>query len=52
MEFLRAAHRRGLAAGRLERAQVLGHVALKGEHTDDRLHRSSLSAQRSEAGAA
>ena len=31
----------GLAADRLERAQVLGHVALKGEHADDRLHRSS-----------
>ena len=34
MEFLRAAHRYRLAACRPERAQVLGDVALKGEHAD------------------
>jgi hypothetical protein len=45
IELLGAAHRDRFRADCLERAQVLGDVALKGEHPDDRscgrLHRSS-----------
>jgi hypothetical protein len=41
VEFLRAADRRRPRPGGLERTQVLGHVALQGEHADDGLHASS-----------
>jgi hypothetical protein len=41
VEFLRAADRRWPRPGGLERTQVLGHVALQGEHADDGLHASS-----------
>src|SRR6185437_13277054 len=41
VEFLRTADRRWPRPGGLERTQVLGHVALQGEHADDGLHASS-----------
>ena len=58
MQLFGAAHRHRPGAGLLERAQVLGHVALQGEHSDDGSSRASsflldgVAALREEAGAA
>ena len=41
MQLLRPAHRDGGGLDFLERAQVLGDIALQGEHPDDRCRHDS-----------